>query len=177
MADPEKAKAFPVAGLLKIVPTLLLFTSFCLVLIVLLSPTIILERSTGLLEIDLDGNRTLALGPLGSCIRNTSFTHNSTCTSPSLTPVFARTYTRLSIPTALIPTLPFSFPLFPTSLVLALVLQALALGLLAIPALPRRAIDATAASNQLRKSLGIHGAFFEVLVIALGVDTVRCELM
>lgn len=54
-----------VRSLVSIVPSAILLTSIAMVLLVLLSPTVILSRSTSLLDVRLDANRTLSLGPLG----------------------------------------------------------------------------------------------------------------
>lgn len=107
----------------------------------------------------------------GSCVTNTSLprANATSCTSPSLTPVFFARYTSLALPTTLTSTLPFSFPLIPTSLVLVLILQGTALTLLTLPALPQRSFEFTSATVARRKSLAIHGALVQLLAVVLGL--------
>lgn len=145
-------------ALVGLVPWWLLLGSACLVLVALLSPTL-LPRS-GLLEVQLNTNRTLSLGPMGqlsllspifrqtfsrahlhfagSCLRTTSAGTAlvTKCTSATFTPVFLPTYTSLSISNSVAATLPFSLPLFPSSLPLTLLLQSLAITLYAFHSFP-----------------------------------------
>jgi hypothetical protein len=135
--------------LLVVLPALVLLSaSLILLLLVLLSP--VLGRSSGLKTLGLlnlqtsDGSKVV-LGPLGSLFflsvvstrahlliragvcypSSANSTQHYTCTSASLTPTFTALYSSLSLPSASTSTLPLSFPLFPTALLLVIVLLTL----------------------------------------------------
>lgn len=89
------------------------------------------------------------------------------CTSATFTPVFLPTYTSLSISNSVAATLPFSLPLFPSSLLLTLLLQSLAITLYAFHSFPRHSL-ATDSALAHRRALGIYSVLIQLLAVSVG---------
>ncbi|ORY80193.1 hypothetical protein BCR35DRAFT_331839 [Leucosporidium creatinivorum] len=136
-----------------------------MLLLVLLSPVSTM-RSAGLLVLSFADGRLVTLGALGACYSNGT-SSSSKCSGTSMTPSFASLYSTSSITSSTASQLPFSFPIFPTALLLCILLLAATLVLLAALNFPRRKC---AGSTPLRRRLLLMAAGAASLAFVLGLS-------
>lgn len=104
--------------------------------------------------------------PPGACFSDLDASAQN-CTGTSITPSFGAVYSASSIPTTTASRLPYSFPIFPTALVLSIVTLSATLILLIALNFPRRK---GAPTTPLRRQLSLLAAGLTAIAFALGLS-------